>query len=114
MIRRVSGGSVDFGPHPAAAMSTRRNSMNTRRKSHCASAAIATALSCCVLLAPVQAMASDSVERWNIAMTDYSAGQPPPGIPPFVEVRVYAMAHIAMLEALLTATASSSPANVDA
>ena len=61
--------------------------MNTRQQSRCASAAIATALSCCVLFAPVRAMASDSVERWNIAMTDYSAGQPPPGIPPFIEVR---------------------------
>jgi hypothetical protein len=88
--------------------------MNTLRKSSCASAAILTAISCCVLLAPARAGASDSVERWNIAMTDYSAGQPPPGIPPFVEVRAYAMAHIAMLEALRTASASTSPASVNA
>ena len=88
--------------------------MNIRRKSYCASAAILTALSCCVLFAPVRAMASDSVERWNIAMTDYSAGQPPPGIPPFIEARAYAMAHIAMLEALRNARSSQAPANVDA
>ena len=85
--------------------------MNIRRKSYCASAAILTALSCCVLFAPVRAMASDSVERWNIAMTDYAAGQPPPGIPPFIEARAFAMAHIAILDALRTATASTTPAN---
>ena len=61
----------------------------TRRKSHCTSAAIVMALSCCVLFTPVRAGASDSVERWNIAMTDYAAGQPPPGLPPFVEARAF-------------------------
>jgi hypothetical protein len=59
-------------------------------------------------------VANDSVERWNIAMTDYAAGQPPPGLPPFVEVRAFAMAHIAMLDAIRHATASNAPANVDA
>ena len=54
--------------------------------------AITVALASCVVLAPASARASDSVERWNIAMTDYSAGQPPPGIPPFIEARAYAMA----------------------
>ena len=89
--------------------------MNTTpRKSHCASAAIVMALSCCVLFTPVRATASDSVERWNIAMTDYAAGQPPPGIPPFIEVRAFAMAHIAILNAVRGATASTTPANVNA
>jgi len=80
-------------------------------KSKFASAVI-TALSFCVLIAP--AKASDSVERWNTAMTDYAAGQPPPGIPPFVESRGYAMAHIAMLDALRAARASTLPANANA
>ena len=76
--------------------------------------AIATALSLCVLFAPGQARASDSVERWNVAMTDFSAGQAPPGIPPMVEARGYAMAHIAMLQALRSARASTNPANANA
>jgi len=85
-----------------------------RHRSHFAFAAVVTALSLCVLLAPARAGASDSVERWNIAMTDYSAGQPPPGIPPFVEARAYAMAHIAMLDAIRVARAGTAPADVDA
>ena len=76
--------------------------------------AIATALSLCVLFAPAQARASDSVERWNVAMTDFSAGQAPPGIPPMVEARGYAMAHIAMLQALRSARASTNPASANA
>ena len=55
------------------------------------------------LLMPARAFAAgspDSIERWNIAMTDFSAGLPPPGLPPFVEARAYAMAHIAMLNAM--------------
>lgn len=87
---------------------------STTRKSHCTSAAIVMALSCCALFTPVRAAASDSVERWNIAMTDYAAGQPPPGLPPFVEARAFAMAHIAMLDALRVARVSTAPANVDA
>ncbi len=85
--------------------------MSTSRRT---SAAIVMALSCCVLFMPVRAGASDSVERWNIAMTDYAAGQPPPGLPPFVEARAFAMAHIAMLDALRVAKANTAPANVDA
>jgi len=73
-----------------------------------------TALSLCVLLNPAWARASNSVERWNIAMTDHAAGQPPPGIPPFVEARAFAMAHIAMLDAIRDATRSHEPASVDA
>ena len=63
------------------------------------------------LLMPVHAFATgsaDSIERWNIAMTDLSAGLPPPGLPPFVEARAYAMAHIAMLNAVKLATRPSS------
>src|SRR5258706_13670556 len=59
------------------------------------------------LLVPARAFATgsgDSIERWNIAMTDFSAGLPPPGLPPFVEARAYAMAHIAMLNAVKSAT----------
>ena len=58
----------------------------------------------------------DSVERWNIAMTDFSAGLPPPGLPPFVEARAYAMAHIAMLHAIKDATrrGNAGITNVDA
>lgn len=88
--------------------------MNTRHTSRLASAAMLAALSCCLLVAPARAMASDSVERWNIAMTDYAAGQPPPGLPPFVEARAFSMAHIAMLNALRSARASAAPANADA
>jgi hypothetical protein len=49
-------------------------------------------------------------------MTDYAAGQPPPGIPPFVEARAFAMAHIAVLDAVRVAMAapSTAPASVDA
>src|SRR5215831_19305282 len=68
---------------------------------------ILLALISLVLLLPGRASAtggSDSIERWNIAMTDFSAGLPPPGLPPFVEMRVYAMAHIAMLNAVKSAT----------
>ena len=60
-----------------------------------------------VSLVPARAFATggaDSIERWNVAMTDFSAGLPPPGLPPFVEVRAYAMAHIAMLNAVKSAT----------
>jgi len=59
------------------------------------------------LLMPVRAFATgspDSIERWNIAMTDFSAGLAPPGLPPFVEMRAYAMAHIAMLNAVKSAS----------
>lgn len=47
--------------------------------------------------------AADSVERWNTVMCDFSAGLPDGGLPPFIEVRVYTMAHIAILDAVRTA-----------
>jgi len=59
------------------------------------------------LLMPARAFATgsaDSIERWNIAMTDFSAGLPLFDLPPFVEMRAYAMAHIAMLNAVKSAT----------
>ena len=43
---------------------------------------------------------ADVVVEWNSAMTDYSESQPPPGIPPYIESRVYAMAHLAVLDAI--------------
>src|SRR5436190_11900904 len=43
---------------------------------------------------------ADAVIDWNIAMTSYSESLPPPGMPPYLEARVYAMAHIAMLRAI--------------
>ena len=43
---------------------------------------------------------AEPVIDWNVAMTSYSESLPPPGMPPFVEARVYAMAHIAMLRAI--------------
>jgi hypothetical protein len=88
--------------------------MNTCHTSRFASAAALAALSCGLLLAPALALADDSVERWNLAMTDYAAGQPPPGIPPFIEARAFAMVHIAMLDAIRAANSSNQPANVDA
>jgi hypothetical protein len=96
--------------------STKNLQTKIRHSSNLASSAFMAALACCVLLIPVQAGASDSVERWNIAMTDYAAGQTPPfgGTPPFVEARAYAMAHIAILDAVRAARASTAPANVDA
>lgn len=81
---------------------------------------IATSLLICLaLLSPIRSAAvntADSIERWNIAMTDFSAGLPPPGLPPFVEARAYAMAHIAMLDAVRVALrrGNSGVANVDA
>jgi hypothetical protein len=71
------------------------------------------------LLMPARAFATggdDSVVRWNIAMTDFSAGLPLFAVPPFVEMRVYAMAHIAMLNAVKSATRpySAGSTSVDA
>ena len=43
---------------------------------------------------------ADVVVEWNSAMTGYSESQPPPGIPPYIESRIYAMAHLAVLDAI--------------
>jgi len=59
------------------------------------------------LLMPARAFATgsaDSIERWNIAMTDFSAGLPLFALTPMVEMRAYAMAHIAMLNAVKSAS----------
>ncbi len=67
------------------------------------------------VLAPPRALAAanaDAIERWNISMTDFSAGLPPPGLPPFVEARAYAMAHIAMLNALKAVGRGGSSATI--
>ena len=81
----------------------------TRRTFAGAGAALAAGLLLSSSMATAQsASAPDSIERWNTTMTDFSAGLPPPGLPPFVEARAYAMAHIAMLRALATATRGSN------
>ena len=43
--------------------------------------------------------AADVVTDWNAAMTHFNESQPPPGVPP-MELRAYAMAHIAMFNAV--------------
>ncbi len=43
---------------------------------------------------------ADVVTDWNVAMTSYTEKLPPPGLPPFLEARAFAMAHIAMNEAV--------------
>src|SRR5258707_12537286 len=56
---------------------------------------------------PARAFATGSPDRmecWNIAMTDFSAGLSLFALPPFVEMRAYAMAHIAMLNAVKSAS----------
>lgn len=47
-------------------------------------------------LMPLHAFAADAVERWNQALTDWAAAA---DVPPFIEARTYAMAHIAVLGA---------------
>ncbi|MEO6568376.1 MAG: vanadium-dependent haloperoxidase [Opitutaceae bacterium] len=57
--------------------------------------------------------AADSVERWNTVITEFSRNltvDAPPGLPPFLEVRVFAMTHLAILEAVKT---SLKPGNVN-
>ncbi len=68
-----------------------------------------------MVLAPPRVLAaagSDSVERWNTAMTDFSAGLPAPGLPPFVEARAYAMTQIAVLNAVKSAQRAGGSASV--
>lgn len=43
---------------------------------------------------------ADVVVEWNNAMTAYNESLPPPGTPPYVESRAYAMAHLAALNAI--------------
>jgi hypothetical protein len=43
---------------------------------------------------------ADSIVQWNKTICDFSAALPKPGLPPFLESRAYAMAHLAMFDAL--------------
>ncbi|HAB16161.1 MAG TPA: vanadium-dependent haloperoxidase [Verrucomicrobiota bacterium] len=46
---------------------------------------------------------ADVVIDWNVAMADYAAPRSPVPLAPFVETRVYAMAHLAMAKAIRSA-----------
>ena len=71
--------------------------MNTSSKSSCF---IVRMLVTAVLFGASASAFADVGTDWNVAMTSYSESLPPPGMPPFVESRVYAMTHIAMLRAI--------------
>ncbi len=63
---------------------------------------------CFLLSLPAGHAAGDVVTDWNSAMTHFNESQPAPGTPP-LELRAYAMAHIAMFNAInLAATAKVS------
>src|ERR1051325_246168 len=51
---------------------------------------------------------ADVVLEWNTAMTHASEILPAPGIPPFLESRLFAMAHIAMFNAVENTTPGHS------
>lgn len=72
---------------------------------------IACAISIGGLVVATTTSLADTVLDWNIAMTSYSESLPPPGMPPFVEARVYAIAHIAMLSAITGPDAAAQPFN---
>lgn len=57
----------------------------------------------CLSAIALHTVRADVVIDWNVAMTHYSETLPPPGMPPFIEARVYAMAHIAELDAVTNA-----------
>lgn len=57
---------------------------------------------------------ADVVTDWNLVMTSYSESLPPPGLPPFVEARIYAMTHVAILDAVREAHSSHTPASPEA
>src|SRR5712675_1277271 len=85
---------------------SKENDMKMKRSQFQVIALFSAVLIGLTLLMPARAFATgsaDSIERWNIAMTDFSAGLPLFDLPPFVEMRVYAMAHIAMLDAVKSA-----------
>jgi len=62
-----------------------------------------------LLGAAVATARADVVIDWNSAMTHYNESQPPPGAPP-LELRAYAMAHLAMFNAVVEATKSQASA----
>jgi hypothetical protein len=76
--------------------------LNYRSKT---SSALARAL-CALAIVSVGSLAfsatafADVVVEWNTAMTSYSESLPPPGMPPIVETRIYAMTHIAAWNAI--------------
>ena len=55
-----------------------------------------------LLSAAIRGISADVVIDWNVAMTSFSEAQPP-GTAPFIEARIYAMAHLAMLDAITEA-----------
>ena len=67
-----------------------------------------------LLRVAVSAASADVVIDWNVAMTQFNEGQTPPDQPdsPPLELRAYAMAHIAMFNAV--SEALKSHANADA
>jgi hypothetical protein len=78
------------------------NTLTYRSKTRAALAPALCALaltSAASLLFSTTALA-DVVVEWNSAMTAYNESLPPPGTPPYVESRVYAMAHLAALNAI--------------
>lgn len=68
----------------------------------------ASILSLALLLVSAARIArADAITQWNATMCNMGAN----GLPPFMESRVYAMAHLAMLEALRDATTPPSSTN---
>jgi hypothetical protein len=57
----------------------------------------------CLLGVATATVGADVITDWNTAMADYAAPRSPAPLAPFVETRVYAMAHIAMLDAVKSA-----------
>jgi hypothetical protein len=53
-----------------------------------------------LLFTSPRAQAADSIVQWNKTVCDFSAALPKPGLPPFLESRAYAMAHLAIFDAL--------------
>jgi hypothetical protein len=69
--------------------------------------------------ATADAAAPDAIVRWNVAITDHAAqldADPATQLPPFLESRAFAMAHVAMLDALKHVERDAGPvlANADA
>ncbi|MEO6001684.1 MAG: vanadium-dependent haloperoxidase [Opitutus sp.] len=67
----------------------------------------------CWAAATVSVAFADVVLEWNATMTGYNERQPPPGVPP-LELRAYALAHLAMLNAIERATHSHGHAEAAA
>src|SRR5260221_2818709 len=90
--------------------------MNIKRSPFQITAFFSAVLIGLALLMPVRAFATgspDSIERWNIAMTDFSAGLPLFALPPFVEMRASAMGHITMLNAGKSGAGPDTPGSTN-